>query len=155
MALHGKRDPDGEKRRIEKAQEAGFGQPGVAGRPRKDATEIIENKAAERMEYLADKAIDAIERGLKSPNEKTALSASAQYFKTFYHPTKKVDINSKVERKEEHIHVLKAQNELSEGDQKLLGDLLDVLRDAKDEPEVIEAEVVEEEPRELEEGDQG
>ena len=143
MSVHGKRDPDGEKRRIEKAQEGGFGQSGVAGRPRKDSTELIEERAAARMAELADRAIDAIERGLKSGNEKTALAASAQFFKTFHHPTQKVDVSGTIEKAEHHIHILKGQNELSEADQNLLGEFLGVLREAAD-TDIVDAEVIEE-----------
>lgn len=158
MAIHGKRDDEGERRRLEKARENGFGQPGKAGRPKKDSTEIIEQKAAERMEGLVDRAIDAIERGLKSGNEKTALSAADKFFKTFYHPTQNVNITGSVEKTEYHMHILQGQNELSEADQNLLGEFLDVLRKASD--DIIEAELVEvenEDPapsslKELEEG---
>lgn len=150
MGINGKRDPEAEKRRIEKAQQGGFGQPGKAGRPKKDSTEIIEAKAAERMEYLVDKALDAIERGLKSGNEKTALSAADKFFKTFHHPTQKVDISSSVEKTEYHLHMLQSQNQLSEADQNLLGEFLDVLRDASE--DVIDVEAVEIESKELSEG---
>lgn len=143
MSVHGKRDPEGERRRIEKAQQNGFGQPGVAGRPKKDSTDIIEERAAAKMAELADRAISVIERGMKSGNEKTALAASAQFFKTFHHPTQKVDVSASIERTEQHIHMLQSQNQLSEADQNLLGEFLGVLRDAA-EAEVIEAEVVEE-----------
>lgn len=148
MTVHGKRDSEGEKRRIEKAQQGGFGQPGVAGRPRKDSTELIEERAAERMAELADRAIDAIERGLRSGNEKTALAASAQFFKTFHHPTQKVDVSGTIEKAEHHIHVLKSQNELSEADQSLLGEFLGVLREAA-EADIVDAEVVEEDQAQL------
>lgn len=148
MTVHGKRDPDGERRRIEKAQENGFGQPGVAGRPKKDSTEIIEARAADRMAELADRAIDVLEQGMKSGNEKTALAASAQFFKTFHHPTQKVDVSGSIEKAEHHIHVLKAQNQLSEADQSLLGEFLGVLREAA-EADIVDAEVVEEDPAQL------
>lgn len=143
MGIHGKRDPDAEKLRLEKAREAGFGQPGKAGRPKKDATEIIEAKAAERMEGLVDLALDGLERAMKSGNEKVALSGAEKFLKTFYHPTQKVDVQHAVEHTEYHLHMLKSQNQLSEGDQKLLGDFLEVLRDAS-EGSTIDAEVVEE-----------
>jgi len=141
LGISGKRDPEAEKLRIEKAQAGGFGQSGKAGRPRKDSTEIIEAKAAERMEGLVDRALDAIDRGLKSNDEKTALSAADKFFKTFHHPTQKVDISGSVEKTEYHLHMLKSQNALSESDQGLLGEFLDVLRDAAEE-EVVDAEVV-------------
>jgi hypothetical protein len=149
MTLHGKRDPEAERRRIEKAQAGGFGQPGVAGRPRKDSTEIVEERAAERMEYLVDKALDAIERGLKSGNEGTALKAAGQFFKTFHHPTQKHEITGEISNAEYHLHVLQSQDNLSESDQQLLNEFLGVLRDAADE-DIVDAEVVE--PKELPEG---
>lgn len=149
MTMRGKRDPEGEKRRIEKSQAGGFGQPGVAGRPRKDSTEVIEDRAAERMEYLADKALDAIERGLKSPNEATALKAAGQYLKTFHHPTQKHEITGEITNAEYHLHVLQAQDNLSESDQALLSEFLGVLRDAS-EGEIVDAEIVE--AKELPEG---
>lgn len=149
MTLHGKRDPDAEKRRIEKSQAGGFGQPGVAGRPRKDSTEIVEERAADRMEYLVDKALDAIERGLKSGNEGTALKAAGQFFKTFHHPTQKHEISGEVTNAEYHLHVLQSQDNLSDSDQALLSEFLGVLRDAS-EAEVVDAEVVE--PEGLPEG---
>lgn len=142
MGIHGKRDPEAEKRRIEKSQEAGFGQPGVAGRPKKDATEIIEAKAAERMEGLVDLALDGLERAMKSGNEKVALSGAEKFLKTFYNPTQKVDVTNAIEHTEYHLHMLKSQNELSEADQNLLSEFLDVLRDASEE-EVVDAEVIE------------
>ena len=148
MGIHGKRDPEAEKRRIEAAQKGGFGQKGIAGRPKKDSTDAIEEKAAERMDGLVDKALDAIERGLKSGNEKTALTASAQFFKTFHHPTQKVDVSASVEKTEYHLHMLKEQNALTESDQDLLGEFLDVLRDAADE-DIVEAQVIEDEPEQL------
>ena len=148
MGINGKRDEDAEKRRIEKSQAGGFGQPGKAGRPRKDATEIIEAKAAERMEYLVDKSLDAYERALKSGNEKTALAAADKFLKTFHNPTQKVDVSGQVEHTEYHLHMLKGQNELSEAEQGLLGEFLDVLRDASEE-EIVDAEVVEVEAKEL------
>lgn len=147
MGIRGKRDPEAEKRRIEKSQQGGFGQPGKAGRPKKDSTDIIEEKAAERMEYLVDKALDAIERGLKSGNEKTALTAADKFFKTFHHPTQKVDISGSVEKTEYHLHMLQSQNQLSEADQNLLGEFLDVLRDASE--DIVDAEVIEVENKEL------
>jgi hypothetical protein len=142
LGIHGKRDPEAEKLRIEKAQAAGFGQAGKAGRPKKDATQIIEEKAAERMEKLVDMALDGIERAMKSGNEKTALSGAEKFLKTFYHPTQKVDVNHAIEHTEYHLHMLKSQNELSESDQALLGDFLEVLRDAS-EKETIELEATE------------
>jgi len=148
MALSGQRDPEGEKRRLEKLKELGTTQPGKVGRPRKDSTEVIEEQAAKRMSRLADKAIDAIERGLDSGSEKTALTAAAQFMKTFHHPAQKLDVSGTIEKTEQHIHMLKSQNQLSEADQNLLGDFLDVLRDAS-ERDVIEAEVVEEIPQQL------
>ena len=143
MGIHGKRDPEAEKRRLEKAREAGFGQPGKAGRPKKDSTEIIEEQAAARMEYLVSKALDAIERGLKSGNEKTALTAADKFFKTFHHPTQKVDISGSVEKTEYHLHMLQGQNQLSQEEQNLLGEFLDVLRDAS-EAEIVDVEAIEE-----------
>lgn len=148
MGINGKRDPEAESRRIEKAQAGGFGQKGVAGRPRKDSTEIIEERAAARMEGLVDKALDAIDRGLKSGNEKTALMAADKFFKTFHHPTQKVDVSGSVEKTEYHLHMLKEQNALSETDQSLLGEFLDVLRDAS-EANIVDAEAVEVEPEQL------
>lgn len=142
MSISGKRDPDAEKRRIEKSQANGFGQPGVAGRPKKDATEIIEEKASERMEKLVDMALDAVERAMRSGNEKTALSGAEKFFKVFHNPTQKVDVSGAIEHTEYHLHMLKSQNALSEADQSILGEFLDVLREAS-ESEVIEAEVVE------------
>jgi len=149
MSIHGKRDAESEKRRIEKAQAGGFGQPGVAGRPKKDSTEIIEERAAERMEYLVDKTLDAIERGLKSGNESTALKAAGQFLKTFHHPTQKIDVSGEITSAEYHLHVLQSQDTLSESDQSLLSEFLGVLRDASD-AEIVDAEVVE--PKELPEG---
>jgi len=149
MATHGKRNEEAEKRRIEKAQAGGFGQKGVAGRPKKDSTDIIEERAAERMPYLVDKALDAIERGLKSGNEGTALKASAQFLKTFHHPTQKIDVSGEISTAEYHLHVLQAQDNLSDADQNLLSEFLGVLRDASEE-EIVDAEVVE--PKELPEG---
>ena len=149
MSIHGKRDAESEKRRIEKAQAGGFGQPGVAGRPKKDSTEIIEERAADRMEYLVDKTLDAIERGLKSGNESTALKAAGQFLKTFHHPTQKIDVSGEITSAEYHLHVLQSQDTLSESDQHLLSEFLGVLRDASD-AEIVDAEVVE--PKELPEG---
>ena len=146
--MHGKRDPEAEKRRLEKAQKNGFGQPGIAGRPKKDATEIIEEKAAERMNKLVDMALDGLERAMKSPDERTALAGSEKFLKTFYHPTQKVDVQHAVEHTEYHLHMLKSQNQLTESEQELLGDFLDVLREASEE-EVVEGEVVEPDPKEL------
>jgi len=152
MGIHGKRDAESEKRRIEKAQAGGFGAPGVAGRPKKDSTDIIEERAAERMPYLVDKALDAIERGLKSGNESTALKAAGQFLKTFHHPTQKIDVSGEISTAEYHLHVLQAQDDLSEADQSLLAEFLGVLRDEaeKDVIEIVDAEVVE--PKELPEG---
>ncbi len=149
MTLHGKRDPEAEKRRIEKSQSGGFGQPGIAGRPKKDSTEIIEERAAERMEYLVDKALDAIERGLKSGNEATALKAAGQFLKTFHHPAQKHEISGEISTAEYHLHVLQSQDNLSDSDQQLLSEFLGVLRDASEE-EIVDAEVVE--AKELPEG---
>lgn len=152
MSIHGKRDPEAERKRIEKAQAAGFGQPGKAGRPRKDATEVIEERAADRMEYLADKALDAIERGMKSPNEKTALDAANKFLNNFHHPTKKVDVSGQVDHNEYHLHLLKGQNQLSQAEQDLLGEFLDVLKDgAEAEKEIVEAEVVEDDDNDTKE----
>ena len=148
MGTHGKRDEEAERLRIEKAQANGFGQPGKAGRPRKDSTEIIEQKAAERMERLVDKALDSVERAMDSPDDKVALAGADKFFKTFHHPTQRVDVNHAVEHTEYHLHMLKSQNDLSEGDQQLLGDFLEVLRDAS-EAEVIDAEVIEPQVLEL------
>ena len=147
--MHGKRDEEAEKRRIEKAQQGGFGQPGVAGRPKKDATDIIEEKAAERMEKLVDMALDGLERAMKSENERTALAGAEKFLKTFHHPTQKVDVQHAVEHTEYHLHMLQSQNQLSESEQELLGDFLDVLREASEDEVVVEGEVVEVEPKEL------
>jgi hypothetical protein len=142
LGIHGKRDPDAERLRIEKSQAAGFGQAGKAGRPKKDSTEIIEEKAAERMERLVDKALDGIERAMDSPDDKTALAGADKFFKTFHHPAQKVEHSGNIETTAHHLHMLKGQNTLSADDQNLLGEFLDVLRDAAD-AEVIEAEIVE------------
>ena len=142
--MHGKRDEEAERKRIEKAQANGFGQPGVAGRPKKDFTEIIEERAAKRIESITDKALDAFERALKSGSEKTALDAANKYLNNFYRPVKKVDVTGKVEHSEAHVHLLKGQNSLSDKEQKLLGEFLDVLKQGVDEAEVIEVEVIEE-----------
>lgn len=147
--MHGKRDEEAEKRRIEKAQEGGFGQPGVAGRPKKDATDTIEEKAAERMDKLVDMALDGLERAMKSENERTALAGAEKFLKTFYHPTQKVDVQHAVEHTEYHLHMMQSQNELSEAEQNLLGDFLDVLREASEDEVVVEGEVIEDEPKEL------
>jgi len=149
MTMHGKRDPDAEKLRIEKAQAGGFGQPGVAGRPKKDSTDIIEERAAERIPYLVDKSLDAIERGLKSGNEATALKAAGQFLKTFHRPSQRLEVSGELSTAEYHLHILQAQDNLSESDQNLLSEFLGVLRDASD--DIIDAEIVE--PRELLEGE--
>lgn len=143
MGIHGKRDSEAEERRLEKVKKEELDSPRKVGRPKKDATELIEAKAAERMEGLIDLALDGLERAMKSGNEKVALSGAEKFLKTFYHPTQKVDVQHAVEHTEYHLHMLKSQNELSESDQALLGDFLEVLRDAS-EKEVIEAEVIDE-----------
>jgi len=149
VAIHGKRDEDAERRRIEKAQQGGFGQPGKAGRPKKDATEIIEAKAAERMESLVDLALDGLERAMKSGNEKTALSGSEKFLRTFYKPVQQLDVNHAVEHTEYHLHMLKGQHELTEADQALLGDFLEVLREASEEEDVIDVEAFDVEQKEI------
>ena len=126
---------------MEKAQAGGFGQKCVAGRPKKDATEVWEERSADRMPEVVDRSIDAILRALRSDNEKTALDAAAKAAKIFHHPTQKVKVDG-MNHQELHLHMAKQQDQLSEADQKVMGDFLQLLKDGA-EKDVIEVEATE------------
>ena len=151
MSLHGKRDLDAEQRRIEKAQANGFGQKGVAGRPKKDSTEVWENRSADRMPEIVDKSIDAILRALRSDNEKTALDAAAKAAKIFHRPTQNVNVEG-MNHQELHLHMAKQQDQLSAADREIMGDFLDVLRQGA-EKDMLELDAEEVGPEELTSGE--
>jgi hypothetical protein len=130
MSLYGKRDEDAERMRLEKIKQQELQESaGKRGRPRKDFTEVIQDRAADRIPYLTDKALDAIENALKSGNEKVALDAANKYLKIFHQPTQKVDVSG-MDKQEVHLHLQQSQNLLREEDQKLLGEFLDLIKDA-------------------------
>src|SRR5687767_14346919 len=94
MALNGRKDNDDTKKAsLQKAQENGFGQKGVAGRPKRDATDLFDKRIQSgRMDELVEKVFNAWEVGLDSDNEKLKVSTADKFTKAFYNPDTKVVI---------------------------------------------------------------
>lgn len=147
MSLQGHKDEDdSNKSSLEKRQANGFGQKGVAGRPKRDATELF-NKHIEsgRMEQLVDKVFDAWERGLDSTNDRLAVSTAEKFTKAFHNPDKRVIVEGGPSAEQIHMNIMVNQDNINPKDLALLQKFSSFLSKA-DEMETIEGEVVDEEP---------
>lgn len=144
------RDKDNDDRKkasLEKAQSNGFGQKGVAGRPKRDATDLFIDKMAEgRMAELVEKTFDAWERGLNSDNDKLAVTTADKFTKAFYNPDKKIVVEGG-EQNQVNFNILLHQDNLNEKEKLALMKFKSFLsKGAEDEqPIEVEGEVIEEE----------
>lgn len=95
MAVSGKKDDDdSQKRSLEKRQENGLGQPGVAGRPKMDASALWEERARERMTALIDSSLDAVERAVNSPNTKLASDVALKLMRQTWVQDQKITVEN-------------------------------------------------------------
>ena len=145
MAISGRKEiDDSKKASLEKAQQNGFGQPGVAGRKKFTANEMFEDLAEKRLPSLIEKSFDAIERALASTNQKTALDAAYKLNKMYYNPDQKVVVEGP-DRNEVQINILNMQENMNPKELAVASAFMDLMREGltQEEAEVIEAEAVE------------
>lgn len=144
MGISGRKDNDDSKKKsLQKAQDNGFGQKGVAGRPKRDATDLF-NKHIEsgRMEELVDKTFKAWQDGLESDNERLRVSTAEKFTKAFYNPEQKIVVEGP-DRNEVHMNILLGQDNLTDKERAALQEFQKFLGDAaSEETAEIEGEIV-------------
>jgi len=154
MEISGRKDNDDSKKKsLEKAQANGFGQKGVAGRPKRDATELFNaHIESGRMEQLVDKVFQAWEVGLDSENDRLKVSTAEKFTKAFYNPEQKIVVEGP-DRNEIHMNILLGQDNLSAKEKAALQQFQNFLGDGMQEDEVVDAEIVVDSTQEEERGE--
>lgn len=145
MPVSGKKDDDHSKKSsLEKRQANGFGQPGVAGRPRLDATSLWEERAQERMTELVDKSLDAIERAISSTSSKLASDVALKFMRQTWVQDQKITVENTGNSQTNNYLVLQ-QDPLTDKEKLAMNRLQSILKEGndRDDEDVIEVEAIE------------
>lgn len=145
MAIQGRQDDDNSKKAsLAKAQANGFGQEGVAGRPRLNTTEMFEERAADRLPGIIDGMLTAWERALASGNTKLAADTATKVARIIYNPDQKIVVEG-ADRNEVHNNILVIQDGMTPKEIEALKTFQNFLGDTIKEEEkeqVIEGELL-------------